>query len=433
MSRKDRKKNKKHEHEKIKGKTRGDNRSPSPRDTDSGGSSGSVVSSRTRIRAVYSNDGSSRPALRINGKETNLRDHKAIAELHQETLRRAPRDRDADAPKPPFPREIRIDRDAREDDAQMESFVKSLLDLENSRGDTEYIIGNESTDDQGNTTYEIVESDASYWAKELGTSVQKIKDFARDRGNEIDGDYSEDMETRKDNMKSNLRGKSLKDAFSDWEREIALSGVSGGSSDWALGSIIRSRNEVMERLPKDVQEEYFPGKDPPTIHHKISRINLENLAAAMEAELKKNPRSEANKLKEVIDRIRDYLNAPDSTNKKVLHNMPANLEIGPSAGVVVGDPGMAFDGSRLSSKPSGAPWTPMSDALNTANTEIERGNITGRYDWKKIANNLDKAHTRHVGTYGEQKIPTPKYTQWKKTGKKNKQGIPLMERGSVDG
>ncbi|MFE2095548.1 DUF4157 domain-containing protein [Streptomyces sp. NPDC059468] len=171
-----------------------------------------------------------------------------------------------------------------------------------------------------------------------------------------------------------------------------FSGPGGGSSDWAASAVTSAHAGMRADYP-------FWG-DKTTLHHKISRSELDAVLASAEKD-----GANAKPLFEFLDEIRTVL---DSTagNKKALHNMPANLEMGPASDKRIGDPG---SGTDFNYTPSGA-MTPRSSELKDALSLANAATV----DWEAVADKLREAQRLHETQYGGAILSPPALERWKK-------------------
>ncbi|GAA5038445.1 hypothetical protein GCM10023317_93630 [Actinopolymorpha pittospori] len=170
----------------------------------------------------------------------------------------------------------------------------------------------------------------------------------------------------------------------------------GGSSDWAA-SAVRSAHA-------DMRVEHPIWGDKTTLHHKISQSELDAVLASAERD-----KANAEPLFEFLDEVRTVLDS-GAANKKALHNMPANLEMGPASDTRRGDPG---SGTDFNYTPEGA-MTPRSselkDALSLANAPT--------VDWGAVADKLREAQRLHEKEYGGAILSPPVLKRWEKVGAK---------------
>ncbi|MFG3659240.1 DUF4157 domain-containing protein [Streptomyces sp. NPDC047706] len=126
------------------------------------------------------------------------------------------------------------------------------------------------------------------------------------------------------------------------------SGTGGGASDWAASAVTAAHKQMRIDHPH--------WGDNTTLHHKIARSELDAILASADGD-----GARARPLFDFLDEVRAVL---DSTagNRKALHNMPANLEMGPSSDTRTGDPG---SGTDYNFTPQGA-MTPRSNELEEA-------------------------------------------------------------------
>ncbi|MEU2228114.1 DUF4157 domain-containing protein [Streptomyces sp. NPDC018347] len=179
------------------------------------------------------------------------------------------------------------------------------------------------------------------------------------------------------------------------------SGTAGGKSDWAASAVTAAH--------KDLRRDYPFWGDKTTLHHKISRTELDTiLASAKEAGASAAP------LSGFLDEIRDVLGST-AADKKALHNMPANLEMGPASDTRLNDPG---SGTDFNHTPSGA-LTPRSSELNDALSLAKRQPV----DWAAVAEKLREAQRIHAATYGGAILSPPELARWEQyRGKWKKAG-----------
>ncbi len=175
-----------------------------------------------------------------------------------------------------------------------------------------------------------------------------------------------------------------------------FAGTGGGSSDWAASAVTSAHAEMRADHPI--------WGDRTTLHHKISRSELDAVLASAERD-----RANAKPLFEFLDEVRTVLGST-AGNKKALHNMPANLEMGPASDTRTGDPG---SGSDFNYTPEGA-MTPRSselkDALSLANAPA--------VDWGAVADKLREAQRLHEKEYGGAILSPPALERWEKVGAK---------------
>ncbi|WP_234967460.1 DUF4157 domain-containing protein [Streptomyces collinus] len=175
-----------------------------------------------------------------------------------------------------------------------------------------------------------------------------------------------------------------------------FAGTGGGSSDWAASAVTSAH--------ADMRADHPIWGDRTTLHHKISRSELDAVLASAERD-----RANAKPLFEFLDEVRAVLGST-AGNKKALHNMPANLEMGPASDTRTGDPG---SGSDFNYTPEGA-MTPRSselkDALSLANAPA--------VDWGAVADKLREAQRLHEKEYGGAILSPPALERWEKVGAK---------------
>ncbi|WP_327666937.1 DUF4157 domain-containing protein [Streptomyces sp. NBC_00485] len=169
----------------------------------------------------------------------------------------------------------------------------------------------------------------------------------------------------------------------------------GGSSDWAAKAVTNAHADMRIRHP-------FWG-DKTSLHHKIARTQLDDILASADAD---GPR--ASPVFIFLDEIRNVLEST-AGNKKALHNMPANLEMGPASDTRTGDPGSGTDFNY----DSGA-MTPRSSELNDA-LQLTRATPV---DWQAVADKLREAQKIQEKEHGGAIISPPVLARWKQRGAK---------------
>ncbi|MFJ9868370.1 DUF4157 domain-containing protein [Streptomyces sp. NPDC101165] len=189
---------------------------------------------------------------------------------------------------------------------------------------------------------------------------------------------------------------SLSEAIENEKHAPGFSGPGGGSSDWAASAVTSAHAEMRADHPH--------WGDKTTLHHKISRSELDAVLASAEKD-----GANAKPLFEFLDEIRTVLNST-AGNKKALHNMPANLEMGPASDTRTGDPG---SGTDFNYTPAGA-MTPRSSELKDALSLATAPTV----DWEAVADKLRKAQDLHEKEYGGAILSPPDLERWKKVGAK---------------
>ncbi|MGI5455024.1 DUF4157 domain-containing protein [Streptomyces sp. CA-249302] len=169
----------------------------------------------------------------------------------------------------------------------------------------------------------------------------------------------------------------------------------GRSSKWAAGAVTSAHAKLRIAYPH--------WGDRTTLHHKISRSELDRIMAAAERD---GP--QAAPLFVFLDRIRAVL-ASTAEDVKALHNMPANLEMGPASDTRTGDPGSGTDFNIE----SGA-MTPRSSALNDALSLAGQPTV----DWQAVADKLAQAQRIQEKEHGGAIISAPVLARWKQRGPK---------------
>ncbi|GAA2391072.1 hypothetical protein GCM10010420_13870 [Streptomyces glaucosporus] len=175
-----------------------------------------------------------------------------------------------------------------------------------------------------------------------------------------------------------------------------FAGAGGGKSDWAASAITSAHAEMRKEHP-------FWG-DKTTLHHKISRSELDAVLASAERD-----RANAKPLFDFLDEIRAVLGST-AADKKALLNMPANLEMGPASDTRTGDPG---SGTDFNYTPSGA-LTPRSSELKQALSLANAPTV----DWEAVADKLREAQRLHEKEYGGAILSPPDLARWVKAGAK---------------
>ncbi|MFD7427420.1 DUF4157 domain-containing protein [Streptomyces sp. NPDC059818] len=231
--------------------------------------------------------------------------------------------------------------------------------------------------------------------------------------------YSEEFKAKKQNEKEYILGRigiepegelfTLDDVkedesmLNDFLAEIGIAkhasgfaGMGGGKSDWAASAVTSAHDAMRADYP-------FWG-DRTTLHHKISRSELDAVLASAERD-----RANAKPLFEFLDKIREVLSST-AADKKSLHNMPANLEMGPASDTRKGDPG---SGTDFNYALSGA-MTPRSSELNEA---LSLANAPA-VDWEAVANKLSEAQRLHEEQHGGAILSPPALERWEKVGAK---------------
>lgn len=193
------------------------------------------------------------------------------------------------------------------------------------------------------------------------------------------------------------------DMLSDFSMEMetaqhasGFGGTGGGKSDWAASAVTSAHAEMRKDHPH--------WGDDTTLHHKISRSELDGVLAQAEKD-----KANAKPLFEFLDGIRAVLGST-AADKKALHNMPSNLEMGPSSDTRRGDPGSGTDFNYV---PSGA-MTPRSSELKDALALANRAPV----DWEAVAEKLREAQRLHEKEYGGAILSPPVLERWEKIGAK---------------
>lgn len=191
----------------------------------------------------------------------------------------------------------------------------------------------------------------------------------------------------------------LEDFFAELEtakHAPGFAGPGGGSSDWAASAVTSAHASMRKDHPH--------WGDKTTLHHKISRSELDGVLASAEKD-----GANARPLFDFLDEVRTVL---DSTagNKKALHNMPANLEMGPASDTRIGDPG---SGTDFNYEPSGA-MTPRSSELKEALSLANAPTV----DWEEVAKRLREAQRLHAEEYGGAILSPPALARWVQVGTK---------------
>ena len=203
--------------------------------------------------------------------------------------------------------------------------------------------------------------------------------------------------------------KDLNADFDDWSKTITglehqdkragtpSGGSGGGSGEWASKAVRASaKQHVAAAKTGEKGAELFKG-DKYTIHHKISRSNLRSLYAQMTDPT--NAKAAA-PLEQALDTIGQDVGA--KSRMKILLNMPANLEVGPSTERRTDDPGSGFDPN--------VPLSPRSGRLAAADSEISSSSP----DFGKLAKIFLDAHHTHLGMAKGEVLTPPQLDQWKK-------------------
>ncbi|MFD4176165.1 eCIS core domain-containing protein [Streptomyces anulatus] len=182
----------------------------------------------------------------------------------------------------------------------------------------------------------------------------------------------------------------------DAKHASGFAGMGGGKSDWATSAVTSAHSEMRAK--------YTYWGDKTTLHHKISRSELDAVLVSAERD-----KANAKPLFDFLDKIRETLGST-AANKKALHNMPANLEMGPASDTRVGDPG---SGADFNYTPLGA-MTPRSSELNEA---LSLANAPA-VDWEAVASKLRKAQRLHEEQHGGAILSQPARERWKEVGVK---------------
>ncbi|MFI8238877.1 DUF4157 domain-containing protein [Streptomyces sp. NPDC085866] len=243
------------------------------------------------------------------------------------------------------------------------------------------------------TTFEEIMEYFEGCSEEFKAKKQNEKEFILEQiGIVPDSDlYTLDDVKSDDSMLSNLLE----------EIEIAkhasgFAGPGGGSSDWAASAVTSAHAGMRADYP-------FWG-DKTTLHHKISRSELDAVLASAEKD-----GANAKPLFEFLDDIRTVLGST-AANKKALHNMPANLEMGPASDTRTGDPGSGTDFNYTSSGAMTPRSSDLKEALSLANAPT--------VDWEAVADKLREAQRLHEEKYGGAILSPPALERWKQVGAK---------------
>lgn len=185
----------------------------------------------------------------------------------------------------------------------------------------------------------------------------------------------------------------------------------GGKSDWMTGAM---SSEVARKLDSRKGKEFAEGAGH-TMHHKISRATISVLVQKYNQLPDKGIASEFQKF---VNEIGKKVNA--TSMEKILINMPANLELGPSSDKRVGDPGSGFDPNI--EKQSGR-MTPRSTQLDEASRVME-GKMTTAEEWNKLTQFLRQADEQHKEEFSGDLVSNPRPNLWtqEKGGKYRKNG-----------
>jgi hypothetical protein len=173
-------------------------------------------------------------------------------------------------------------------------------------------------------------------------------------------------------------------------------GGGGGSSDWATSAITAKHRQMREDHPHWGEQT--------TLHHKISRSELDAILTAAQRD-----GARARPLFDFLDEIRTVL-ASTAGDKKALHNMPANLEMGPASDTRIGDPG---SGTDFNFTPEGA-MTPRSSELKGALAFANQSTV----DWSAVAEKLREAQRLQVSNHQGALLSDPALERWQKIGAK---------------
>ncbi|SFF10005.1 protein of unknown function [Chitinophaga sp. CF118] len=184
----------------------------------------------------------------------------------------------------------------------------------------------------------------------------------------------------------------------------------GGSGDWAMGRI---RTEARNLASDSRNKSIFPnGKY--TIHHKVSQSKLKKLHEGFEL----HPSVAASFGNKLLSIGQDYFNGSTNT-RKILLNLPFNLEVGPPGDRRIDDPGSGFDYNRSGN----GIITPRSKVLEDIDAAAGNEDQMGQKPfWDELAVKLERLRKlqNDEEKNNSSALSTPKLEQWQEEKGKHK-------------